>query len=215
MKSLALKLDLHVHTCYSCDATTTLKDVLMQSKKRGLDGVAITDHDTVEGARTLARSGEIVVIPGVEVSSLQGHILGLNTTRPIPPGLDVRETIRRVHDAGGVAVAAHPSVFYKRMMGRVASNFDAIEVINASAFPFSLSTYLNRRLASGLDLAQTAGSDAHYVSEIGFAYTLVDADEDVDEIVQAIKRGATVPLGKPIPFKLRLERESLSLKMRF
>lgn len=215
MKSLALKLDLHVHTCYSCDATTTLKEVLTQSKKRGLDGVAITDHDTVEGARKLARSGEIVVIPGVEVSSLQGHILGLNITRPIPPGLDVRETIRRVHDAGGVAVAAHPSVFYKRMMGRVASNFDAIEVINASAFPFSLSTYLNRRLASGLDLAQTAGSDAHYVSEIGFAYTLVDADEEVDEIVQAIKRGATVPLGKPIPFRLRLERESLSLKMRF
>lgn len=215
MKSLALKLDLHVHTCYSCDATTTLKEVLTQSKKRGLDGVAITDHDTVEGARKLARSDEIVVIPGVEVSSLQGHILGLNITRPIPPGLDVRETIRRIHDAGGVAVAAHPSVFYKRMMGRVASNFDAIEVINASAFPFSLSTYLNRRLASGLDLAQTAGSDAHYVSEIGFAYTLVDADEEVDEIVQAIKRGATVPLGKPIPFRLRLERESLSLKMRF
>ncbi len=215
MKSLALKLDLHVHTCYSCDATTTLKEVLTQSKKRGLDGVAITDHDTVEGARKLARSDEIVVIPGVEVSSLQGHILGLNITRPIPLGLDVRETIRRVHDAGGVAVAAHPSVFYKRMMGRVASNFDAIEVINASAFPFSLSTYLNRRLASGLDLAQTAGSDAHYVSEIGFAYTLVDADEEVDEIVQAIKRGATVPLGKPIPFRLRLERESLSLKMRF
>lgn len=215
MKSLALKLDLHVHTCYSCDATTTLKEVLTQSKKRGLDGVAITDHDTVEGARKLARSDEIVVIPGVEVSSLQGHILGLNITRPIPLGLDVRETIRRIHDAGGVAVAAHPSVFYKRMMGRVASNFDAIEVINASAFPFSLSTYLNRRLASGLDLAQTAGSDAHYVSEIGFAYTLVDADEEVDEIVQAIKRGATVPLGKPIPFRLRLERESLSLKMRF
>lgn len=212
---MALKLDLHVHTCYSCDATTTLKEVLTQSRKRGLDGVAITDHDTVEGARKLARSDEIVVIPGVEVSSLQGHILGLNITRPIPLGLDVRETIRRIHDAGGVAVAAHPSVFYKRMMGRVASNFDAIEVINASAFPFSLSTYLNRRLASGLDLAQTAGSDAHYVSEIGFAYTLVDADEEVDEIVQAIKRGATVPLGKPIPFRLRLERESLSLKMRF
>ena len=214
MKSLALKLDLHVHTCYSPDALTTLEEVVVYSKKRGLDGVAITDHDTIEGALRLRKERELVVIPGVEISTLEGHVLALNISQSIPPGLTIEETIQLIHKAGGTAVAAHPSVFYKKM-NRVDSSFDAIEVINASAFPFLLSTCLNRKLARRLNLPQTAGSDAHYAPEIGFAYTLVDADQEVEEIVQAIKEGAIVPVGKPIPWRLRLKRESLSLKKWF
>ena len=191
---------------------TTLEEVLTYSKKRGLDGVAITDHDTIEGALKLVKKSELIVIPGVEVSTLRGHVLALNITRPIPSGLSLYETIQLIHDAGGIAVAAHPNVFYKRLKGRVASNFDAIEVINSSAFPFFASTYLSRKLAFRLNLPQTAGSDAHYAPEIGFAYTMVNAGQEVNEIVQAIKKGATVPFGKPIPWKLRLKRGLLNLK---
>jgi predicted metal-dependent phosphoesterase TrpH len=214
VKRLALKLDLHVHTCYSPDALTTLEEVVLYSKKRGLDGVAITDHDTIDGALRLRKEKELIIIPGVEVSTLEGHVLALNITQSIPPGLTIHETTRRIHEAGGIAIAAHPSVFYKKM-NRVDSSLDAIEVINASAFPFLLSTYLNRKLARRLDLPQTAGSDAHHAPEIGFAYTLIHADPEVEEIVQAIKEGAIVPVGKPIPWRLRLERESLSLKKWF
>ncbi len=89
------------------------------------------------------------------------------------------------------------------MRRQITSNSDAIEVINSSTFPFFLSTRLARRLAVNLNLPQTAGSDSHRPSDIGTAYTLIDADSEIDEVVHAIKKGATVPFGKPIPWKAR------------
>lgn len=210
---MRLKIDLHVHTRYSYDSTITLDEIVAYSKKRGLDGVAITDHDVVGGAVRLAQKvKELVVIPGVEVTTSHGHVLALNITKPIPTELSPSETIQIIHEAGGIAVAAHPTVFYKGLRGHVNSNFDAVEVVNASAFPFFLSTYQSHKLAVRFDLPQTAGSDAHYASEIGFAYTVVDADPEVDEIVHAIKKGATTPCGKPIPWKLRLKRGYFNIK---
>ena len=208
-------MDLHVHTCYSDDATTTLREVVVYAKKRGLDGVAITDHDTVEGARKLVQKSNLLIIPGVEITTQRGHILALNVTTPIPPMLTPFETIQRIHEVGGIAVAAHPTVVHKGGLRRqIVSSFDAIEVINSTAFPFFLSTYLGRKLAVRLNLPQTAGSDAHHASGIGFAYTLIEADPDVDEVIRAIKRGAAVPVGKPIPWKIRLQNAVSSLKRR-
>jgi predicted metal-dependent phosphoesterase TrpH len=214
VKSLSLKIDLHVHTCYSHDAVTTLKEVVTYSKKRGLDGVAITDHDTLLGALKLLQKNEILVIPGIEITALGGHVIALNITKLIPPKLDLSETVWRIHEAGGIAVAAHPVSIYKSTFSQQITSYDAIEVINSAAVPFSLSTYLSRKLATRLNLPQTAGSDSHYAPEIGAAYTIIEADPDIDEIIQAIKRGSTLPLGKPIPWRMRLRRGALSLKRR-
>ena len=211
MDSLNLRIDLHVHTCYSPDAVTNLKEVILYSKKRGLDGVAITDHDTLSGARKLQDS-DLIVIPGIEITTTNGHLLGLNVNTPILPNLDINEAIQKIHEAGGIAVAAHPTLFYKAASSRRTTFYDAIEVMNSSAIPFHLFTYLNKRFATRLNLPQTAGSDAHYAPEIGTAYTIVNADPDVEEIVQAIKKKATIPVGKPIPWKVRLRGEALSLK---
>ena len=211
MKSLGLKIDLHVHTCYSPDAVTTLKEVVTYSKKRGLDGVAITDHDTLTGALKLQNS-DLTVIPGIEITTLHGHLLALNVTTPIPPKLDINETIKRIHEAGGIAVAPHPTLLHKSAPSRRTSSYDAIEVMNSAAVPFQLFTYLNQKLATRLNLPQTAGSDSHYGPEIGAAYTVIEADPDVDEIVQAIRKGATIPMGKSIPWRIRLKGEALSLK---
>jgi len=212
VKSLGLKIDLHVHTCYSYDAVTTLKEVGAYSKKRGLDGVAITDHDTLLGALRLIHKSKLIVIQGMEISALGGHVLALNITTPIPPKLSLSETVQRIHEAGGIAVAAHPTFVYKSTLSRQVTSYDAIEVINSAAIPFQLFTRLNQKLATRLNLPQTAGSDSHYAPEIGAAYTVVKADPDVDEIVQAIKGGKTLPLGKPIPWRVRLRRVALSLK---
>jgi predicted metal-dependent phosphoesterase TrpH len=211
VKSLGLKIDLHVHTCYSPDAITTPNEVIRYSKKRGLDGVAITDHDTLAGARKLKKS-DVIVISGIEITTQNGHLLALNVATPIPPRLDINETIERIHEAGGIAVAPHPTSFYRSAPSRKTSSYDAIEVINSAAIPFQLFTYLNQKIATRLNLPQTAGSDSHYGPEIGAAYTVIEADMDVDEIVRAIRKGATVPVGKPIPWRMRLEGEALSLK---
>ncbi len=210
---MGLKIDLHVHTCYSSDAVTTLKEVITYCRRRGLDGVAITDHDTLAGVHRL-QSNDLIVIPGIEISTLHGHLLALNVTTPIPPKLSINETIRKIHEAGGIAVAPHPTLFYKSAPSRQTSSYDAMEVINSAAVPFQLFTYLNKKLATYLNLPQTAGSDSHYAPEIGAAYTVVAADPDVNEVVGAIEKGATIPMGKSIPWRVRLEGEALSLKRR-
>jgi len=208
---LGLKIDFHVHTCYSSDSSITLKQVVSFAKKRGLDGVAVTDHNTVKGALKL-KTSEIIIVPGIEVSTLEGHLLGINVTTPISAKMGMEETIQRVHDAGGIAIAPHPTAFYKSPPSRNVSCYDAVEVMNASSVPFSVLTHFSRRFAEGLGLPQTGGSDSHYAPEIGSAYTVVEADCDVDEIVDAIKRGAVVPRGHGIPWKIRLKRATLSLK---
>ena len=213
MNSLPLKIDFHVHTCYSNDSLTSLRDVILYAKKRGLDGVAITDHNTIEGALKLQKSNSdgIIVIPGIEVSTKAGHILGINVTTHIPQGLSIEETVERIHEAGGIAIAAHPSALYKSGIGLskkiLAQHIDAVETINSSVFPFFLLNYMSRRLANRTRLPQTGGSDSHVIETIGLAYTVVngvDINSDIEEIIRAVKRGMSVPYGKPIPWRIRL-----------
>jgi len=213
---LKLKIDLHIHTCYSYDSLIKPKEVVFYAKKRGLDGVAITDHDRVDGALKVFKETDFLVIPGIEISSLHGHITGLNIQEVIPPKLDVDETLDRIHEAGGIAVACHPVIFFKESLKEhVSSRFDAIEVINSSAFPFNYSVRRSEEIASRLGIARVAGSDAHYGPEIGYAYTLVNAEPEVDEIVKAISKGLCSPYGRAIPLTTRLKKELLVLKRNF
>ncbi len=217
MSSSPLKIDLHVHTCYSHDGFTTLEEVVVNSRRTGLDGVAVTDHNTLAGALRLikAKTRGLIVIPGVEVKTLQGHMLALNVTTLIPNKLSASETVERIHEAGGIAVACHPTVIFK--MGWdpktiSALKFDAVEVVNSATFPFFLSTRLSRRLATRFGLPQTAGSDSHLPQTIGMAYTLIDADPKVEDIVHAVKKGATFACGKPIPWASRFKKAFLDVK---
>ena len=213
---MPLKIDLHVHTHYSYDSLITPEDLIFYAKKRGLDGVAITDHDRIDGALKIAKKTDFLIIPGIEISSLNGHIVGLNIHEQIPKKLSADETVDRIHDAGGVAVACHPVTFFKTSLGKhTNSRFDAVEVINASAFPFSYSVKHSQRIASRLGIACVAGSDAHYGPEIGYAYTLVDAELEVEEIIKAIRKGLCEPFGRAIPITTRLKREFLMLKRKF
>jgi predicted metal-dependent phosphoesterase TrpH len=213
---LQLKIDLHVHTHYSYDSLITPEELVFYAKKHGLDSVAVTDHDRLDSALKIAKDTDFLIVPGMEVSSSDGHILGLNVEELISKGLSVDETVDKIHEAGGIAVACHPVTFFKESLGKnTNSRFDAVEVINASAFPFNYSVKNSRKMASRLGIAQVAGSDAHYGPEIGCAYTLVDAELEVDEIIKAISKGLCQPFGRAIPLTTRLKREILSLKKRF
>lgn len=213
MKNLKLKIDLHVHTCYSNDGLITLKELVSYAGKRGLDSVAITDHDRIDSALRMAKETNFLIIPGVEVSSLNGHIVGLNLQESVPKNLTVNETVDRIHKLGGLAIACHPKAVLKSSLKVEAEQkFDAVEVINASAFPFKRSVEKASEIAYSLGLPQVAGSDAHYAPEIGSAFTVVDAEPNCEEIAKAISKGLCQPFGKAIPLMLRLKRKILTFK---
>lgn len=198
---------MHVHTCYSHDATTTPKELIQYAKNQGLNGVAITDHNTFKAAQEISRkTKDFIVIPGIEINTKQGHVLALNPTRNIPFGHGLYETVEMIHEANGIAIASHPTSIKKGMKKQLNTKFDAVEVINSSSFPFFFSTYQNRKLAQALNLPQTAGSDAHTPFDIGTAYTIINAEPQIDKIIKAIKKGETQPVGKPISWKNRLKR---------
>jgi len=115
-----------------------------------------------------------------------------------------------IHEAGGIAVAAHPLAVYKKGLGARRSlsalRLDAVEVVNSSVFPFFLLTPLSRRLSLRLDLPQTGGSDAHIPEAIGLAYTIIYTDSNIEDIIDGIRRGLVLPQGRSMPFKLRLRK---------
>lgn len=219
MKTLKVHIDLHIHTHYSYDGLIKPEELVSFAKKAGLNGVAITDHDKIDGALKMAKeTKDFLIIPGIEISSLDGHIIGLNLQEPVPKSLSAEETVDKIHELGGLAVACHPQALLKLSLGKkISKKFDAVEVINASAFPFQRSVKKAQKIASTLKMSQVAGSDAHYAPEIGSAYTIIDVEVELncDEIFKAIKQGLCQPFGNAIPLKLRLKREILALKRRF
>ncbi len=210
---MQVKVDLHVHTIYSRDSVITPKELVFYAKKRDLTAVAVTDHNQFEGAQEIAKKTDFLIIPGTEVSSLNGHIVGLDVQESIPKGLTPEETVDKIHQAGGVAIACHPFALFKGSIGKhVTAKFDAVETINSSAFPFGSSKEKANRLADSLRLPKVAGTDAHYGPVIGHACTLIDAEPTVDALLNAIVNGKCQPTGEAIPLTLRVQNQFRFLK---
>jgi predicted metal-dependent phosphoesterase TrpH len=211
---MQINADLHVHTKYSSDSLITPKDLVYFAKKRGLNAVAVTDHNQLESAYKIAKETDFLVIPGMEVSSGDGHIVALNVQELIPKGLSAPETVELIHKAGGVAIACHPYVFFKGCLKEnVCGTFDAIEVINARAFPFKRSVKKAEETAKNLGLSRVAGTDAHYGPQIGYAYTAIDvAEPSVEEITKAIVDGHCQPFGQSIPVIINVAQELQRLR---
>lgn len=211
---MLIKADLHVHTTYSKDSLITPKDLIYYAKKRGLNACAITDHNYLDGAYKIAKETDFLIIPGMEVSSADGHIVALNVHELIPKGLSAVETVNLIHKAGGVAIACHPYVFFKGCLkGKVCETFDAIEVINARAFPFKSSMKKAEDAAERFNLSRVAGTDAHYGPQIGYGYTEIDATEpSVDAIANAIITGKCSPHGQSVPMILNARQQMLRLR---
>jgi predicted metal-dependent phosphoesterase TrpH len=211
---MQIRADLHVHTTYSKDSLITPKDLVYYSKKRGLNAVAVTDHNQLEGALKIAKETDFLVIPGMEISSSDGHIVALNVQELIPQGFSAAETVERIHRAGGVAIACHPYVYFKGCLREnVCATFDAIEVINARAFPFKKSVQKAEEAANRLKLSRVAGTDAHYGPQIGYGYTVIEAAEpSIDAIAKAIINGDCEPFGQAVPVVLNAQQQVLRIK---
>jgi len=211
---MQVKADLHVHSTCSPDSIITPREMIFYAKQRGLNAVAVTDHNKVEGAMKIAEETDFLVIPGIEVSSWDGHIVGLNVQEIIPRGLSADETVERIHRVGGIAVACHPFALFKGSIGKhVTPKFDAVETINASAFPYRRSSRKANELAEHFNLPKVAGTDAHYGPVIGCAYTVIEAGElSIDAVLKGITQGFCQPFGGPLPFSLRIENQGRFFK---
>ncbi|HKW72422.1 MAG TPA: PHP domain-containing protein [Candidatus Dormibacteraeota bacterium] len=197
------RADLHMHTTAS-DGWPAPRELVDHARKVGLHVIAVTDHDTIEGALRAAdyaaRRTSVEVVIGEEVSSRDGHIVGLFLERRIRPGMSAAATVHAIHEQGGMAVAVHPFWRTQRRsrggpvhgVGWLAAeiDFDAIEVENATP-GFYFFNQLARRLHLGLDSAEVGGSDAHILDAVGRAYTEFPG-KTPGALRTAIQNGTTV-----------------------
>lgn len=104
-----IKLDLHIHSQYSEDGSGSPKEIIKILKKKGLQGMAMTDHNNIEGSLNSIKVApkDFIVIPGVEISTLDGHILALNVRENIKRERSVEETIDKINDIGGTPIVPH------------------------------------------------------------------------------------------------------------
>ena len=177
--------DLHIHTVFSHDGTSTVPAVLKHVAARtDLDVIAITDHNEIKGAllaEQLAPDYGIEVIPGSEISTADGHLLALDIRERIPAGLSLLETLRQVRDLGGFCIAAHPAAKGARslrpaVIRRAYADPEAvktllgIETFNAGLV-LQASNAIAETLAKSLDAACLGNSDAHLLWMVGLGAT--------------------------------------------
>lgn len=190
----SLKIDMHVHTVGSPDAHTKTEDLPKIIRSKGLDGIAVTEHNNLNPLRF----PDVLIIPGIEVSSRDGHVIGLGVSEKIPPKLSADETIQRIHDQGGVAIIPHPydPVSERVKIRKLTVRPDAVETINADALSFHISNWLARKDAAKFKLPQVGSSDSHIPQTIGDAYTVVDSiSREPKDVLAAIQEGKVRPEG--------------------
>jgi anti-anti-sigma factor len=217
------RADLHVHTTFS-DGTLTPEDVLnYYAVYPELHVVAITDHNTLDGALRVREFRDshpdvftdLQVIVGEEISSRDGHIVGLFLERWVPPGLSAAETIARIHDQKGLAIAVHPYTHWlpftdlKGVKGLILSlPFDAVETRNANITECYANYWTEWRAASA-GLCQVGSSDGHFQGAIGRCYTLFEglAAEDLRRAILSKQTRAAGRVYGPITLGRYLWRQ--------
>ncbi len=187
-----MKADLHIHTSYSYDSTASPKKMVDAALRKGINCMAITDHNEVKGsleAAEYAQEKPILIIPGIEIKSREGDILGLNIKRIIPGGLSAKETIEKIKEEGGLAIIPHPFGWicsFKGDLINLLKKIDGIEALNASIFGPGNKKALN--LSEKYNLPFTAGSDAHEPNMVGKFYLEIPGDNlSIEEILNQIK----------------------------
>jgi len=200
------RFDLHVHSFFSKDAAGSPESLIEAARARGLSGIAITDHDTCEAHEYLKDKPlppGFLVVPGVEVSTAEGHLLCLGLTLPLLKRAPVKEVFEAVKAGGGIAIPAHPFDQWRagiRPAVLDTLDLEAIEVFNAAVTSRS---YNEKALAYARSrgLSMTAGSDAHHSSAVGVSATAFEMDElSLPSLLAALRKGGA-PDGHYLSFR--------------
>jgi predicted metal-dependent phosphoesterase TrpH len=202
---MAFNVDLHTHSYFSGDGVSSPEDLIAAARAKGLHGIAITDHNTCEAVPYLVKKGlmradglpvsDFLVLPGVEVTTAEGHLLCIGATLPEAQKLKgrlAREVCELIHEHGGLAIPPHPYDLFRagiRFSTLETLPIDAIEVFNAATTLRRYNTYAFK-YAQLRGLAMTAASDAHHAAAVGTAYTIVDSAElSLKSIIAQIIKG--------------------------
>jgi len=216
-------LDLHVHTNISFDSKIKIGNLLRKLKDIGLDGIAITDHNSYEAipkAKEIAEKYDVQVFRAIEISTRKGHILAYGIDEQPPYKHSVKETIEWVHDRDGIVVCAHPFSLTSPSLGEEIyhQKFDALEVNASCSQSANHASELAARL---MNISLIGGSDAHYLNNVGLVTTLFyDEITNEDELIAAIKKG-NCEVRYRIPIRLQAElipaipEEELSIMDKF
>jgi len=172
-----VRVDLHLHSRYSPDSASTLEAIIERCRECGLDRIALTDHNVVEGALKLAAMAPELAIVGEEAKTREGEVIGLFITDRIPPYMRAEDAMDLIHDMGGLVYVPHPldrnrAHYSSERLVELATRIDIIEVYNPWA-----EAEANRaaaRLAAELGKVTAAGSDAHSVRELGRSWMEMD-----------------------------------------
>lgn len=185
-------VDLHAHTLWSKDCLTTFEKIIRLCEERGIDRIAITDHNTADGALAMQKLAPDLVIVGEEVMTPQGEILAYFVQESVPAGLSPDETIRRLRDQGAVISISHPfdqlrkGAWREEDLLKIIDRVDAIEIFNARCM---IPSDNDKAIAFARqhNLIGTAGSDAHTALEYGRAMTWMRPFEGASDFLMSLR----------------------------
>lgn len=203
------RADIHMHTNLG-DGWASPARVIEESTRQGLRLIAITDHDHIEGAKRVEellaqQNSALHMITGVEVSTRQGHLLGLFVKKAPQALRSVEESIEAIKEQGGLVIVPHPFGRLVPSLSRAKIDallekgytIDGIEIYNPSPANASMRSAV-RAANQQWGLAETGGSDAHFWQHIGSAYTLFPGSSPEDLRLAILERTAR-PGGQELP----------------
>src|SRR5438067_8953457 len=172
-----LRVDLHLHSHFSHDGRSSLQQLIVRARECKLDRIALTDHNTVEGALTLMRIAPELAIAGEEVKTLEGEVIGLFITSRVPPYLAAEEAMDLIHGMGGLTYIPHPldrhrSHFLAERVVGLADRIDIIETYNP--WCDAAANRAAAQLADELGKVAATGSDSHSADELGRSWMEIE-----------------------------------------
>jgi len=197
------RFDLHLHSVYSVDSGMRVQALLDQASSAGLRGLALTDHNSIEGHARLfelaPRYPRLILVPGVEVSTAEGHLLVYGVQEAPPRGPRLAEAIDWATRRGYAAVLAHPFRLFHGAGRRHSetARVSALEAVNGHTG--ELANAKAELLAAQRSLGTTGGSDAHAPRDVGRAFTeFADSVERADDVVDLLRRGRCHASGRSL-----------------
>jgi predicted metal-dependent phosphoesterase TrpH len=186
--------DLHMHTEHSHDCAVPVAELLDYAEAEGVGAIAITDHNAFAGAREareLARGRRLIVIPGEEVKTDSGEVIGLFLEREIPRGMTMGDTIAAIREQNGIVYLPHPFDRLHTIPGattlhRYLAEIDVFEVYNARLL-FEGFNDEALRFARKYNLTMGAGSDAHVLQGVGTGLVRMRAFETPEEFLWSLR----------------------------